>query len=85
MNGLRAVAPFTQYAVHVHQATGINRSDKIGRGGGAKDDLSACDDEQVARALAACPMPTISAVGPTVLRKASITCASSTSRLGQRR
>jgi exodeoxyribonuclease VII large subunit len=35
----------------------------IGRGGGGKDDLSAFDDESVARALAACPMPTISAVG----------------------
>jgi exodeoxyribonuclease VII large subunit len=35
----------------------------IGRGGGAKDDLAAFDDEGVARALAACPMPTISAVG----------------------
>lgn len=35
----------------------------IGRGGGAKDDLAAFDDERVARALASCPMPTISAVG----------------------
>ena len=35
----------------------------VGRGGGAKDDLSAFDDEGVARALAACTVPTISAVG----------------------
>jgi exodeoxyribonuclease VII large subunit len=35
----------------------------VGRGGGARDDLWAFNDERVARALARCSVPTISAVG----------------------
>jgi exodeoxyribonuclease VII large subunit len=38
----------------------------ITRGGGSQDELAAFDDERLARAIAACPVPVVSAVGHEV-------------------
>jgi exodeoxyribonuclease VII large subunit len=38
----------------------------VTRGGGSQDDLAAFDDERLARAIAACPVPVVSAVGHEV-------------------
>ncbi len=46
----------------VNQLSGVDLC-VIGRGGGARDDLGAFDDERVCRAVAALQVPSISAVG----------------------
>ena len=55
MRALRAIAAVPEIDVVI-----------IGRGGGSAEDLWAFNDERLARAIAACPVPVISAVGHEV-------------------
>ncbi len=60
-----ALAQLTRWVESGRDAAGVPQPDVliIGRGGGSREDLWAFNHESVARAIAACPIATISAVG----------------------
>lgn len=62
-----AEAP-AEIAEAIRQVSALNRHDVlvVTRGGGSLEDLAAFNDEGVVRALAACSIPTISAIGHEV-------------------
>ena len=65
---VQGVGAATQIQLALEQAQMRQECDVliIGRGGGSLEDLWAFNDEQLARAVLACPIPTISAVGHEV-------------------
>jgi exodeoxyribonuclease VII large subunit len=62
VQGDEAPAEIVQALVHLQEIVNIDVI-IVGRGGGSIEDLWAFNDERVARALAACRVPVISAVG----------------------
>lgn len=63
-NAVREITHAIQFAGAVaHRITTPIEALIIGRGGGSLEDLMAFNHEQVARAIHACPIPTVSAVG----------------------
>ncbi len=65
VQGADAPAQIVKALAAIHRVRGLHVV-IIGRGGGASEDLAAFNDERVARAIAACRVPVISAVGHEV-------------------